>query len=53
MEIKREVIFFENYFEEFFKTLDEKTKDKVDEVLYLISIMEQVPTKVFKENSWS
>lgn len=49
MEIKREIIFFENYFEEFFKTLDEKTKDKVDEVLYFISIMEQVPTKFLKK----
>ena len=49
METIREIIYFKNYFEEFFNTLDEKTKDKVDEILYFISIIERIPTKYLKK----
>lgn len=49
MEAIREVIFFKNYFEDFFDTLDEKTKNKVDEILYFISIIERIPTKYLKK----
>lgn len=49
MEQKREIIFFEEHFNAFFETLSEKTKNKVDEILYFISILEQIPTKYIKK----
>ncbi len=49
MEIKREIIFYKNYFEKFFISLDEKTKIKIDEILYLISVLEKIPIKFFKK----
>lgn len=49
METIREIVFYKEYFEEFFETLNDKTKDKVDEVLYMISILERIPTKFFKK----
>ena len=49
METIREIIYFKNYFEDFFDTLDEKTKNKIDEILYFISIIERIPTKYLKK----
>lgn len=49
MDAIREIIYFKSYFEDFFDTLDEKTKSKVDEILYFISIIEQIPTKYLKK----
>lgn len=49
MEKKREIIFFEEHFNEFFETLNEKTKNKVDEILYFISILELIPTKYLRK----
>ncbi|MBW7869331.1 MAG: type II toxin-antitoxin system RelE/ParE family toxin [Brumimicrobium sp.] len=49
MEAIREIIYFKNHFEDFFDSLDEKTKNKVDEILYFISIIEQIPTKYLKK----
>lgn len=49
MEIKREIIFFSDYFEDFFKTLDDKTQDKVDEILYFISILDIISAKYLKK----
>ena len=48
MEIIREIVFYKDYFEDFFETLTEKVKDKIDEVLFMITILERVPTKFFK-----
>jgi phage-related protein len=48
VETIREIVFYKEHFEEFFETLNDKTKDKVDEVLYMISILERIPTKFFK-----
>ncbi len=45
----REIIFFKNYFEDFFATLDKQTKSKVDEIFYFISIIERIPTKYLKK----
>ena len=47
MEIIREIIFYKNYFDDFFKPLNEKVKDKIDEVLFMISIVERIPKKFF------
>ncbi len=44
----REIVFYKDYFEDFFETLSEKVKGKIDEVLYMITILERIPTKFFK-----
>ncbi len=48
MKIIREIVFYKNYFDDFFKPLAEKVKEKIDEVLFIISTLERVPTKFFK-----
>jgi len=48
MDVIREIVFYNDYFDEFFESLTKKVKDKIDEVLYMISILERVPTKFFK-----
>lgn len=47
MEIIREIVFYKNYFDDFFKPLNEKVKDKIDEVLFMITIVERIPKKFF------
>lgn len=47
MEKKRTLIFFKNHFNDFFEKLPEKVKVKIDEVLYLIMVLERIPTKFF------
>lgn len=49
MKAVREIIYFKGYYEDFFDSLDEKTKEKVDEILYFISIIERIPTKYLKK----
>ena len=44
----REIVFYKNYFDDFFETLTEKVKDKIDEVLFMTTILERIPTKFFK-----
>lgn len=53
MEKIREIVLYKNYFEDFFETLTEKVKDKVDEVLFMTTILERVPSKFFKSISGS
>ena len=48
MKTIREIVFYKDYFEEFFETLTDKVKDKIDEVLFMITILERIPTKFFK-----
>ncbi len=48
MEIIREIIFYKNYFDDFFESLSDKVKGKIDEVLFMMTILERVPTKFFK-----
>ena len=45
MEKRRQIIFYKNHFEEFFNEQTEKVKNKIDEVLFLITIIERVPKK--------
>ena len=47
MQKKREIIFYENHFDDFFKPLDSDLKDKIDEILYLITVIQQIPKKFF------
>ncbi len=44
----REIVFYKGYFEDFFETLTEKVKDKIDEVLFMITVLERIPSKFFK-----
>lgn len=48
MEIVREIIFYKNHFELFYKRLPGKVRKKVDYVLYMISVTEHIPSKFFK-----
>ena len=48
MERKRKLIFFRNYFNEFFEPLKEKVKDKIDYVLFLVVSAERIPKKFFQ-----
>jgi hypothetical protein len=46
MERNREIIFYENHFNDFYNLLAEDVKEKVDEVLYLIVVIQQIPKKI-------
>ena len=48
MEKKRQIIYFKNYFNDFFDTLSEKVKDKIDYVLFLITVADRIPKKFFQ-----
>ena len=49
MEEIRQIIFYKNYFYEFFNEQTEKVKTKIDEVLFIVSIVERIPIKIFKK----
>ena len=48
MEKKRQIIYFKNYFYDFFDSLSEKVKDKIDYVLFLITVADRIPKKFFQ-----
>jgi phage-related protein len=48
MEKKRPIIYFKNYFNDFFDSQSEKVKDKIDYVLFLITIADRIPKKFFQ-----
>lgn len=48
MKKKREIIFYKNYFEDFFEILTESVKNKIDEVLFMVAALERIPQKFFK-----
>lgn len=47
MERIRKIIFYEDYFFEFYNTQNEKVQSKIDEVLFMITILERIPKKFF------
>ncbi|GAB2482399.1 hypothetical protein GCM10027164_09430 [Algoriphagus taiwanensis] len=49
MEKKRRLIFYKNYFEDFFTELPEKVQGKVDEVLYMVMVLDRIPAKFFSQ----
>ncbi len=49
MDSKRRLIFFRNYYSDFFNKQSEKVKDKIDYVLILVTIAERIPKKFFKQ----
>ena len=48
MERYRQIIFFKEYFFDFFKQQTEKVKDKIDHVLFVITVADRVPQKFLK-----
>ncbi len=47
--MSRSILFYENYFVDFYKELNEQTKRKINEILRLISDIETIPSKFFKK----
>jgi len=45
MDKVRSVIFYKNYFKDFFDIQTKKVQDKISEVLFMITIIERVPKK--------
>ena len=48
MEKTRQIIFHRYYFLDFFNSQTEKVKDKIEHVLYVISVADRIPTKFFQ-----
>ncbi len=49
MDKKRQLIYFKDYYWDFFNTLKEKVKDKIDYVLFLVTVADQIPKKFFEK----
>lgn len=49
MNKKRKLIFFRNYYWDFFNAPLEKVKDKIDYVLFLVTVAERIPKKFFNQ----
>ena len=41
----RQIIYYKKYFDEFYSEQTDKVKGKIDDVLFLISVIEKVPKK--------
>ena len=48
MDKTRQIRFFKHYFTDFFESQTEKVKDKIDHILFVISVAERIPLKFFK-----
>lgn len=48
MEKTSQIHFFRYYFRDFFDSQTEKVKEKIDHVLFVISVAERIPVKFFK-----
>jgi phage-related protein len=48
MEKRRQIIYFKNYFTDFFNAQTESVRNKIDYVLYLIAVADRIPGKFFK-----
>ena len=48
MKSTRQIIFYKDYFVDFFNAQPEKVKVKIDQVLFVISIAERIPQKFFQ-----
>ncbi len=48
MEKKRQLIYFKNHYKDFFDLQIERVKDKIDYVLYLVTIVDRIPKKFFQ-----
>jgi phage-related protein len=48
MERFRNIIYFKNYFLNFFSDQTEKVKEKIDHVLFVVTVAERIPSKFFQ-----
>jgi phage-related protein len=46
---KRQIIYFKDYFRYFFDSQTEKIKDKIDYVLFLVTVADRIPKKFFEQ----
>jgi len=44
----RKIIYYKHYFKEFFDEQTEKVKEKIDYVLFVVTVAERIPTKFLK-----
>ncbi len=44
----RQIIFYKDYFLDFYKDQTAKVKDKIEHVLFVISVAERIPVKFFQ-----
>jgi phage-related protein len=51
MEQRRRLIFFKDYFDDFFNSLSSKVKDKIDYVLFLVTVGNRIPSKFFEHGT--
>lgn len=49
MNKRRQLIYFKHYFWDFFNAQTERVKDKIDYVLFLVTVADRIPTKFFKQ----
>jgi len=49
MDQKRQLIYFREYYWDFFNKQTEKTKDKIDYVLFLVTVADRIPRKFFEQ----
>jgi len=45
---RRQLVFFKHHFRDFFEPLNDKLKDKIDQVLFMIQIADRIPAKFFR-----
>ena len=45
----RQIIYFKNYFLDFFNDQTEKVKEKIDYVLFVINVADRIPKKFFEQ----
>ena len=48
MDSLRQIIYFRHYFSEFFNEQNEKVKEKIDYVLFVVTVAERIPKKFFE-----
>lgn len=48
MERHRQIIYFKEYFIDFFEKQTEKVKEKIDYVLFVITVADRIPQKFFQ-----
>ncbi|MCE7065522.1 type II toxin-antitoxin system RelE/ParE family toxin [Dyadobacter sp. CY326] len=48
MEQIRELVFYKNYFDDFYKQQNPKVRDKIDHIIYLIMHFDRIPEKFLK-----
>jgi len=49
MEPRRRLLYFSHYYWDFFNLQPEKVKDKIDYVLFLVTVAERIPKKFFDQ----